>query len=541
VEVDDTDFATDFQLYYTLADSDFGLNALTHREPGEPGYFMLLLSPKQDWGEREIEGKNLVLALDTSGSMVGQKIEQAKAALKQVLQGLRPGDRFGLLTFATETRRFADGLLPVNQANVGKAMSFVAGLEARGSTALNDAMTEAVGLTSTAEERPSMVMLLTDGLPTQGERNPEQIVKNVAAANGTESDDEPDDRRSRVFIFGVGDDVNTHLLDRVAEGNGGATTYVRPAEDIEAAVSGLYAKLSHPVLTDVKLDIGGINPHEIYPARLPDLFVGSQVIVTGRYDGDGAATVELTGQAAGERRADEYKVDFPREAEADAFVARVWAVRRIGYLLDEVRLHGEDKELKDEIVRLAVQFGIVTPYTSYLVQEDEDLRRREGGSVAQNNTFQRSGDALGTGPGMPGMAGMPGMSGAAGAPADGAREAMKAQVGGGAVHAAQNLQYLRNASQTGAGDQTTYRNVARRTFYNYGVWWLDSAWEKDLQIVQVKAFSAAYFELLQLRPDLAQYLSLGSQVKLRLGQVGLVVAPEGDEALNDTQRTQLRH
>lgn len=539
VEVEDTDFTVDFQLYYTLAESDFGLNALTHREPGEPGYFMLLLSPKQDWGEREIEGKDLVLALDTSGSMAGKKIEQAKAALKQVLQGLKPRDRFGLLTFATETRRFAEELMPADEANVGKAMSFVTELEAKGSTALNDAMVEAIELTSVADEGPSLVMLLTDGLPTQGERDSERIVANVAKTNGTERDDEPDDRRARVFIFGVGDDVNTHLLDRVAEGNGGATTYVRPSEDIEAAVSNLYAKLSHPVLTDMKLRIDGISPHEVYPSRLPDLFAGSQLIVTGRYDGDGGATVELTGQAAGEKRTYQYEMQFPRESEANAFVARVWAVRRIGYLLDEVRLHGEDKELKDEIVRLAVQFGIVTPYTSYLVQEDEDLRRREGTAVAQSGAFQASDAAKGRG-GMPGMPGMGGPAGPAGPAPAAPKAAMESQVGAGAVHAAQSVQGLKYGEQVGQGDQLTFRAVAQRTFYSDGGWWLDSTWVSDLQLVQVKAFSAAYFELLQLRPDLAQYLSLGPQVKVRLGQVGLVVAPEGDEALNDTQRTQLK-
>jgi Ca-activated chloride channel family protein len=539
VEVDDTDFAVDFQLYYTLGEKDFGLNALTHREAGEPGYFMLLLSPKQDWGEREIEGKDLVLALDTSGSMTGKKIEQAQAALKQVLQGLKPRDRFGLLTFATETRHFSDKLMEASEANVAKATDFVAGLEAKGSTALNDALVEAVELSDGAGERPSMVMFLTDGLPTQGERDAEKITKNVAKANGTAADDEGDERKARMFIFGVGDDVNTHLLDRIAEGNGGATTYVRPSEDIEAAVSNLYAKLSHPVLADVKLSIGGVSPHEMYPVRLPDLFVGSQVVVTGRYDGSGQSQVTLSGQAGGERREYAYDMDFPRESEANAFVARVWAVRRIGYLLDEIRLQGEEKELKDEVVRLAVKFGIVTPYTSYLVQEDEDLRRREGLAAAQSGAFQVSDAAQGRG-GVPGMPGMGGPAGPAGPAPAAPKAAMESQVGAGAVHAAQSVQGLKLGEQAGEGDQTTFRAVAQRTFYSDGAWWLDSTWEKDLQLVQVRAFSAAYFELLQLRPDLAPCLSLGSQVKVRLGQTGLIVGPEGDEALNAAQRTQLQ-
>jgi Ca-activated chloride channel homolog len=542
VEVDNTDFAADFQLYYTLAEKDFGLNALTNRAEGAPGYFMLLLSPKQDWGEREIEGKDLVLALDTSGSMSGKKIEQAKAALKQVLQALRPQDRFGLLTFATETRHFDDKLLDATEANVKRAVEFVNGLEAAGATALNDALVEAAGLAEGHGERPAMVMFLTDGLPTQGERDPERIIGNVGKANHTAAEADRSDRSARLFIFGVGDDVNTHLLDRLAEGNGGATTYVRPSEDIEGAISGLYAKLSHPVLSDLKLEISAIKPHQMYPARLPDLFVGSQAIVTGRYDGSGESNIVLTGLAAGQRKVYEYRADFPAASEANAFVARVWAVRRIGYLLDEIRLHGEEQELKDEVVKLAVKFGIVTPYTSYLVQEDQDLRRATGLSVAQTGAFSNSADATRS-YGMPGMGGGMGAGGPAGpvgaAPAA-PREAMKAQVGAGAVHAAQSVQGLKDSVQASAGDQATYRSVGQRTFYFDGEWWLDSAWDKDLPLVQVKAFSEAYFELLKLRPDLGACLSLGPQVKVRVGALGVQVGPEGSETLSEAERAQLK-
>lgn len=538
VELDKTDFANDFLLYYTLADKEFGLNALTHREPGDPGYFMLLLSPKQDWGEREIEGKDLVLALDTSGSMSGKKIEQAKAALKQVLQALKPRDRFGLLTFSTETRLFADKLQPADEEHVQKALKFVDGLEAAGSTALNDALVQAAELIGERGERPAMVMFLTDGLPTQGERDPESIIKNVAKANHTGTTAENGDRLARLFIFGVGDDVNTHLLDRLADGNGGATTYVRPNEDIEAAISGLYSKLSHPVLSEAKVKISGVEATKMYPASLPDLFVGSQVIVTGRYEGSGAAAVTLSGQAGGKARSFVYEAEFPKVAEDNGFVARVWAVRRIGFLLDEIRLHGEDKELKDEVVKLAVKFGIVTPYTSYLVQEDESLRRREGLAAAQTNAFSLSEAAKGQGGGA--VQGAAGPGGPMGPAPAAPQDAMRAVVGAGAVHAAQSNQILKSGEQVAAGDQATYRSVGQRTFYFDGEWWLDSVWDKDLQLVNVKAFSPAYFELLKLRPELTQYLALGAQVKVRLGATGIVIGPTGDEALSDAQRAQVR-
>ncbi|MGE5532619.1 MAG: VIT domain-containing protein, partial [Bacteroidota bacterium] len=385
LELDDTDFNQDFDLYYTLADRDFGLNILTHRPEGENGYFMMLLAPKQDWGTGEIENKDVIFAVDTSGSMMGNKIEQAKKAFEYCLGALRPGDRFGLITFSTETRHFEDKLLPASADNVKRAKEFVGKLEAAGSTALNDALVEAAELVGKRGDRPAMVIFLTDGMPTAGETDNEKIIKNVAKANHSQSDDNADQRLARLFIFGVGDDVNTHLLDKLADGNGGATNYVRPSQDIEEAVSSLYAKMSHPVLSDVKVKIANVQAHAIYPNKLPDLFVGNQVVLVGRYDGSGGSAITLTGMAGGKEKTYTYESTFPKEAAGNAFLARVWATRRIGYLLDQIRLNGENDEAKKEVVTLALKFGIVTPYTSALVQEDKVVASN---APAQQRAFE---------------------------------------------------------------------------------------------------------------------------------------------------------
>ncbi len=518
VELDHTDFNTDFELIYTLTEKDFGVNVLTHRPAGESGYFMLLLAPKQEWAQEEIANKDVVFALDTSGSMSGEKISQAKKAFAYCLNALRPDDRFGLLTFATEVRLFAEKLLPANSENVKRAIDFVNKLEATGSTALNEALVRSVELFEEDRERPRMILFLTDGLPTAGERNVEKIIQNVARANRTRTEDKPEERRARFFVFGVGDDVNTHLLDKIAEENGGASHYVRPQEDIEEAVSSLYAKLSHPVLANVKLQYGAAKAFDIYPQKLPDLFLGSQLIVTGRYEGNGPTEIVLTGTARGKEVQYAYNVEFPREEAENAFVARIWAGRRIGYLLDQIRLHGEDKELKDEIVQLAIKFGIVTPYTSYLVQEDENLRRRAERLQA---AFGKAAEA---------PQGAVGPIGPAGPAPAAPQEALRAAVGAGAVHAAQSTRALKEAAQQESQYQG-YKHVGQRTFYLDGEIWKDTTWRPETKVLRLKAFSEAYFALLRVRPDLAPYLALGPYVYVQLPHIGLAIEAEGAEQL----------
>lgn len=521
LELDNTDYNADFELLYTLTEKDFGINMLAHRPEGEPGYFMLLVSPKQEWAEQQIEGKDVVFALDTSGSMSGDKIEQAKKAFTFCLNSLKPRDRFGLLTFSTDTRLFEDKLLVADADNVKRAKDFVNKLEATGATALNAALVEAIGLLGKPADRPRMVIFLTDGLPTAGESDPDKIVKNVAEKNRTESDNKPDDRLSRIFVFGVGDDVDTHLLDRISDGNGGSSNYVRPQEDIEAAVSSLYAKLSHPVLSGIELKLGSAEASQVYPQKLPDLFVGTQLIVTGRYEGTGSTNILLSGMAGGKETVYEYSAELPKVSDGNVFVARVWAGRRIGYLLDQIRLNGEEKELKDEIVKLAMKYGIVTPYTSYLVQEDEDLRRRAG---AAQQAFSNA------------AAGAPGAYGPAPAAP---RAAMESKVGAGAVHVAQSVQNLKDSAQQTAQYQG-YQQVAKRTFYQDGETWVDTTWRPDTRIIQVKAFSQAYFDLLKARPDLAPYLAIGEKVQVQLANVGLQVGPEGLASLSAEQLEELK-
>ena len=180
----------------------------------------------------------------------------------------------------------------------------------------------------------------------------------------------------RIFTFGIGNEINTHLLDKITEMTRAYRTYISPEEDIEVKVSNFYTKVQSPVFTDLKLEFSpNIKVSKIYPIELPDLFKGSSISIFGRYRGSGKTKIILKGKMRDKIQKfvfdskSGFKSISSPDSEKNDFIPPLWAARRIGYLLDQIRLHGKSKELIDEITELARTYGIITPYTSYLIVE----------------------------------------------------------------------------------------------------------------------------------------------------------------------------
>src|SRR5258708_5262306 len=361
----------DFSLYYGVASSAVSANLLTYRaSASEDGYYMLMITPPTTVDASKIIPKDVIVVLDQSGSMQGAKWQQARAAVSYVLKNLNAQDRFNAIVFSTGTRLYAKSLQPVAEAP--KATQWVNGLDAEGGTDINAALTTATSMMD--KERQTVVLFLTDGLPTEGVTDVQQILANVSKVSAP---------NLRIFAFGVGDDVDTFLLDSLSSTYHGASVYVRPNEDIEQKVSNLYSKINSPVLTALKLDFGNVTVDDIYPADpLPDLFAGSQLVVVGRYRESGTATITLSGQINDKSQTYSYKdLSFSENAGGQPVIPRLWATRKIGVLLNQIRLHGETPELVDTVTRLSVRYGIITPYTSYLIQEGDinaQTGQREG-------------------------------------------------------------------------------------------------------------------------------------------------------------------
>lgn len=355
-----------FEMFFSREEEGVGMSLLTHRpHKSEDGYFLLLASPGLVDDVDNVLPKDVVFVVDTSGSMAGGKLDQAKKALTFCVDSLSDGDQFEIVRFATDVSPLFNGLRAANSHHRGTARKFIQNLKPKGGTAIDDALKSAMALPASGE-RPFIVVFLTDGLPTVGERKIDAIVENVVGGKKIEK---------RVFCFGIGHDVNTHLLDRITEETRAVSEYVFPNEDLEIKVSSFFSKIKDPMLTNPELQFpAGTDVNKMYPSPLPDIFNGEQLIVVGRFKENASGAVILTG-ASGEihhRFAED--VEFSGRKKKHEFIVRLWATRRIGWLINEIRLRGESEELKQEITTLAREHGIVTPYTAWLIVEDEELR-----------------------------------------------------------------------------------------------------------------------------------------------------------------------
>lgn len=477
----------DFELFYTISSEKIGLNLLSFKEEGQDGFFLLLAAPDVKVNEEEIVVKDIILVLDTSGSMQGEKMDQAKEAARYVLNHLNPLDRFAIVSFATTTRSFSPSLEPAAQADKGK--DFLDRLEAMGSTDINRAMIEAVGLAE--EVRPTTLIFLTDGLPTEGVTVTGAILDNVAR-------EAPDN--VRIFSFGVGDDVDTDLLDQISMDNGGASTYVRPGEEIDEEVSAFYRKVKMPVLSDLSLDWGDIIVDQVYPQRIPDLFAGSQLIMLGRYREGGPAKITLKGMVNQEERSYTYEDLSFRKEGGDDFIPRLWATRAVGYYLTQIRLYGEKQEWIDSIVSLSTRYGIITPYTSFLVQE-KDIFSDKGREEAISD-FEEE------------------MAAAAAEPAFGEaavekavyQKSLSAAPVGAAVPVNMSVSTGIDGTSKMVRVSEVLKNVGSKTFLWRNDTWIDTTFDRSMKTKKVAFLGEEYFDLISQVPVLGSYFALGERV-----------------------------
>lgn len=479
----------DFSLFWGVDAEVIDANLLTYRDSAaEDGFFLLLVQPPLTVDQSEIEPKDLILVVDQSGSMDGDKWVQAQDAARYVLENLAEGDRFNAILFSTGTRIFSTSLEAAGMG--GDAAAWIDGQFPEGGTNINDALLQAFAQVD--PERNATILFITDGLPTEGEEDPDQILANLEAAAPS---------NARVFTFGVGDDVDTFLLDKIAQSFGGASSYVRPTERIDEEVASLFNKISAPVLTNVTLTVDGTMIDSTYPQMpLPDLFAGTQLAIVGRYrDGAEDAAITLSGLMNGEPQSFVYDdLAFRSVAGGEPFVAQLWATRRIGDLLNTIRLEGEDAELVDSVINLSVRYGIITPYTSFLIDENDILSQT--GRAAAAEQFAQAAQGL--------------SSQASGAAAVGAADmAFSLQEAAAPMPMPTMTAGGVNEGEAGQSGRQPLQTVNGKTFFLRDGVWTDSTFDPDTMTTEPIPFlSDAYFALLTERPELGAYFALGERV-----------------------------
>jgi Ca-activated chloride channel family protein len=521
----------DLELHYGLSEQDFGAHVLTYRV-GAEGYYLLMLAPKREWPDNPRLVRSIQFVVDTSGSMAGEKIAQAKGAVRQFLASLKPTDWFDVIPFSTEARPFFGAPQLATADKVEEALAKVDALEARGGTNIGEALGLALknpdpDCYKTTSGMPVIVpitVFLTDGLPTVGTTDVDALLAAAKDQNAA---------KTRVFVFGVGHDVNTRLLDTLAQAHRGDRDYVQPGENIEVKTGALFQKLSGPVMTDVQVAIDGLQTSATEPAATPDLFVNSTLVLVGRYRGEGHKAIRLKGRLGD--RAIEYvfEATFPADAKTHDWLPGLWGQRRIATLLEAIRRNGQHRELVDEVTRIGKECGIVTPYTSHLILEEGQtvaMQRGVAGGRAGGFAFGdgremdrvrgewlRAGVPQAAAPAAP--ADLPGLAARQQAEAAKARESLDKpapETGAAAVEQSVALRTLlvkdSYTRDDGSAVQLTQQRLGARQFFLVDGVWVDQAFRKDQQVTKVAAFSDEYFALLAARPHLARVFAFSTRM-----------------------------
>jgi Ca-activated chloride channel family protein len=483
------------------------ISLLTNAPGNDDGFALITLSPPAV-RPRPVP-RDVTFVIDVSGSMSGQKIEQARSAGKQLLRTLSPMDRFRLIDFSSDVRTFRDDFATATHDNIRAAERYLDELDAQGSTNISGALDEALSARVQSGRLP-IILFLTDGQPTVGERNGSVIASNVAKQRGSR----------RLFTFGVGADLNVALIEQLALEGRGTASFVRPEESVERAVGIVASRLTSPLVTDVRVRADGVRLLKMHPSGPVDIFAGEDLVLLARYDGSGNATIRFEGQTTSGPVSWASRVYFPERSRENPFVARLWATQRVGYLSAEKRKNGGSREIDDEIRDLGDRFGIPTEFSSYLVVEPGMNRRQmigRTGGVQQLNGVVTTGAAQ------------------APAPAAVQFEAAKSA----AVQRSATNMADADASSGVRADASVQR-VGNVTFVLRDSVWTDVRYKKTGPVLRIKPFSDAYFKLLEQQPDLREPFSIGDRAIVAGRSMSIELTPSGVERLSDRDLEMLR-
>ncbi|MEP6856942.1 MAG: VIT domain-containing protein [Gemmatimonadales bacterium] len=480
------------------------ISLLANAPGNDDGFALITLSPPAV--QPRAVPRDLTFVVDVSGSMSGEKIRQARAAGKQILGSLSPMDRFRLIDFSSDVRTFRDGFSAATRENIRAAERYLDDLDAQGSTNISGALEEALS-SSVQPGRLPIVLFLTDGQPTVGERDGSVIAANVARQRGTR----------RVFTFGVGADLNVSLIEQLALEGRGTASFVRPDESVERAVAIVASRLTSPLVTDVRVHADGVRLRKMHPSGAVDIFAGEDLVLLTRYDGSGNAVVRFEGQTTNGPVSWSTRVYFPERSRENSFVARLWATQRVGYLSAEKRKHGGSREIDDEIRDLGERFGIPTEFSSYLVVEPGMNRRRDiGAGGVQLQSV---------------------VTGATSAPAPAAVQ----------FEAAKSAAAQRSATSVAAADaafgmrdDASVRRAGNVTLVLRDSVWTDARYKQSGTVLKVKPFSEAYFKLIEMLPDLREPFSVGERVLVAGRSMAVELTPSGEERLTDRDLALIR-
>ena len=500
------------------------LSVLAHAPGGERGFALITITPPSS--ARRSVPRDLTFVVDVSGSMAGRKLEQAKAAGRALLETLRPEDRFRIIDFSTDVRTFREGWTAATNDHVDQARRYLSSLRAEGSTNISGALEEALKQRAAGDRLP-LVVFVTDGEPTVGERSPDAIAAMASRRRGA----------ARLFSVGVSADVNATLIEQLAVEGHGTAHFVRDSESVERAVGLLARRLSTPVLTNVRLKADGVRLSQVLPAGELDVFAGQDLVILARYEGEGSATLRLEGESVDGPVTWSTRASFPERSRDNPFVARLWAAQRVGWLAAEKRKRGGTGEMDDEIKSLGERYGIPTEFSSYLVVEPGMTVATQTGGIRRDVSAPQP-STLGSAAGGRGAADQ-----VSAAPASAPAAPMRSnEVRFEAARKAAAQRETKSVAEMDDADKersATQRRIGTRLFTLVNGVWTDARYTPSMRTIAVKPYSSAYFALVQRLGELAAPFALGDRVVVAGRGVAVRLAPDGKDALEQLDGSKL--
>jgi Ca-activated chloride channel family protein len=355
------------------------VDLIAHKPEGKDrGTFMMVVTPGEDLKPIK-EGKDWVFILDISGSMQGKYATLADG-VQRALKKLRSEDRFRIVLFNNGTRELTSGFTSATPEAVAQYSQAVAAISPNNGTDLYAGLE--LGLQSLDADRTSALVLVTDGVANMGETAQRQFIKLIKTKD------------IRLFTFIMGNSANRPLLQAMTKASNGFAMSISNSDDIVGQLLAVTAKVTHEALHGVSLDIKGVKTADLTPQHIGSLYRGQQLIVFGHYWGGGMADVQLKGRISGQPKVYQTRFPFPDLATENPEIERLWAYAHIQDISQEIQDFGEKPDLKQAVVDLGVEYGLVTDYTAMVVMQDEifaqrGIQRRNQGRLAVEQAAQQ--------------------------------------------------------------------------------------------------------------------------------------------------------
>lgn len=343
--------------YFVLRNEDLLVNVISTKRGGEDGYAVILVDPESTADSGDVMPKRFTFVVDHSGSMSGERMEQAKTAAEFCVRRLNQGDLLNLIKFDTYSESWRDAHVPLSPEVSDEAVIYIQNIRVRGGTDIMQALKLALSRHQ-PDQYVNVIIFVTDG-----QADIDQVELRKANTSG-----------SRIFVFGIGDEVNTADLIKIATLHNGSATFIRKDPEIVFSVSDLFTRINDPLMKDPIFTFEPDVVHSILPTVVPDLYRGEQVMLVARYSAPGENTLTVSGSDLNGPRSFRYSALLNGDPSLHDLVSRIWARYRVEQLTQMMQAETNVQRREDltrEINTLAVQYGFITPQTRFDVRLEE--------------------------------------------------------------------------------------------------------------------------------------------------------------------------